>query len=42
MGLEEQRVGRYCDLHRKKEIKELTSGMDFRLPEYRREVFLRI
>jgi len=32
---------RYCEIYDKKEISELTQGLDFRLPEYRREVFLR-
>jgi hypothetical protein len=34
-------VGRYCDLNGIEEVKELEAGMDFRKPEYRREVFLR-
>ncbi len=36
-----QATGRHCDIHSKKEVKNLELGMDFRLPEYRREVFLR-
>lgn len=31
---------RYCDLHGIPEVKDLKEGMDFRKPEYRREVFL--
>ena len=34
-------LGRYCELNGIKEIKRLEKGMDFRKPEYRREVFLR-
>ena len=37
----EQPLGRWTELNNKKEIKELTDGLDFRLPQYRREVFLR-
>lgn len=33
--------GRYCTLHGESEVAELEYGMDFRLPRYRREVFLR-
>lgn len=32
---------RYCEIHKEKEESELIYGMDFRLPKYRREVFLR-
>lgn len=32
---------RYCDLHDLAEVSDLKVGMDFRLPQYRREVFLR-
>jgi hypothetical protein len=35
------RPGRYCDLNNIKEERALRAGMDFRRPEYRREVFLR-
>jgi hypothetical protein len=34
-------IGRYSEINDIKEISELKIGMDFRLPEYRREVFLR-
>jgi len=34
-------LGRYCSLKNKQEIVKLEENMDFRLPEYRREVFLR-
>ena len=34
-------IGRYCDLNNIKEISDLSTGLDFRKPEYRREVFLR-
>lgn len=34
-------LARYCDIHNIEEIKKLEYGMDFRKPEYRREVFLR-
>lgn len=37
----EQPLGRWSKLNNKPEIKELVPGLDFRLPEYRREVFLR-
>jgi hypothetical protein len=33
-------IGRYTQLHNQKEITELTTGLDFREPKYRREVFL--
>jgi hypothetical protein len=33
--------GRYCQLLGLNEIQDLEEGMDFRLPEFRREVFLR-
>jgi hypothetical protein len=36
----QQQLGRYCELKDISEIKELQPGLDFRLPEYRREVFL--
>jgi len=32
-------LGRYCELNELEEIKELKPGLDFRKPEYRREVF---
>mgnify|MGYP003676705992 FL=1 len=35
-------IGRYCQIKNIKEVKELKSGYDFRIPEYRREVFLRL
>ncbi len=34
-------TGRYCHLEGLKEVKDLKGGMDFRHPQYRREVFLR-
>ena len=34
-------IGRYCSLEGKYEISKLKKGMDFRLPKFRREVFLR-
>lgn len=34
-------VGRYCDILSVPEVQDLQEGMDFRRPEYRREVFLR-
>lgn len=37
----EQNIGRWSELNNQPEIKELQKGMDFRLPQYRREVFLR-
>lgn len=36
-----QEIGRYCELNKIPEIKDLKKGMDFRGPAYRREVFLR-
>ena len=33
---------RYCQINNTKEIKKLEKGMDFRKPEYRREVFLKL
>lgn len=36
-----QQIGRYCELNNIPEVDILTPGMDFRLPQYRREVFLR-
>jgi hypothetical protein len=33
--------GRYCHLNGIEEVTELQAGMDFRLPQYRREVFMR-
>jgi len=35
------KVGRYSDLNNDPEVRELEAGMDFRLPRFRREVFLR-
>jgi hypothetical protein len=35
------RIGRWSDLTNEPEVQELKRGMDFRLPIYRREVFLR-
>ena len=35
-------IGRYSELNNKKEIENLERGMDFRKPEYRREVFKRL
>jgi hypothetical protein len=40
-GATHQTPGRYCDLAGMPEIQDLGAGMDFRKPEYRREVFLR-
>lgn len=37
----EQPIGRWSQLNNQKEIKDLLPGLDFRLPQYRREVFLR-
>jgi hypothetical protein len=34
-------VGDYCKLSKIKQVSELIQGMDFRKPEYRKEVFLR-
>ena len=34
-------VGRWCDLNGVEEVSTLTKGLDFREPQYRREVFLR-
>ena len=34
-------IGRYCELNGLEEVKELSYGLDFRKPQYRREVFLR-
>jgi len=34
-------VGRWSDLHSEPEVTDLTNGLDFRHPRYRREVFLR-
>jgi hypothetical protein len=36
-----QTPGRYCELMGVPEVQDLQAGMDFRKPEYRREVFLR-
>lgn len=36
-----EEIGRYCELNGLTEVQELEAGMDFRKPEYRREVFLR-
>ena len=33
-------LARYCEINNLTEIKELKYGMDFRKPEYRREVLL--
>lgn len=33
--------GRFCELNNIPEVKDLEAGMDFREPQYRREVFLR-
>ena len=38
---EAQQIGRFCDINSQKEVAELELGMDFRRPEFRREVFLR-
>ena len=38
---EEQQIGRYCQINDEFEVSNLEYGMDFRLPKYRREVFLR-
>lgn len=35
-------IGRYCAIHDIYEDKDLKKGYDFRLPQYRREVFLRL
>lgn len=35
------KIGRYCQINGIKEVKDLDIGMDFRRPEFRREVFLR-
>ena len=35
------KIGRYCHLNGVQEVTDLQIGMDFRKPEYRREVFLR-
>jgi hypothetical protein len=34
-------IGRYCDMEGISEVQDLQPGMDFRRPEYRREVFMR-
>ena len=34
-------IGRYCEINNIEEVADLKKGMDFRLPQYRREVFLR-
>lgn len=34
-------IGRWSELNNTKEIHDLEAGMDFRLPQYRREVFLK-
>ena len=34
-------IGRYCDMEGIPEVQDLQLGMDFRRPEYRREVFMR-
>ncbi len=38
---EAQQIGRFCDINNKSEVLDLELGMDFRRPEFRREVFLR-
>jgi hypothetical protein len=35
------KLGRFCEIENMPEVKDLKKGMDFRKPEYRREVFLR-
>lgn len=35
------KLGRYCEINGEQEISELKQGFDFRLPKYRREVFLK-
>lgn len=40
-GATHQTPGRYCELTGIPEVKGLQAGMDFRRPEFRREVFLR-
>ena len=35
------KIGRYCELNGLQEIEDLKKGMDFRNPQYRREVFLK-
>lgn len=37
----EQPIGRWSELNNQQEIKDLVPGLDFRLPQYRREVFFR-
>src|SRR6056300_809426 len=34
-------IGRYSEINNVPEVMQLKKGMDFRLPQYRREVFLR-
>lgn len=41
MNITHQTVGRYCDLKGIPEESNLVAGADFRLPQYRREVFMR-
>lgn len=41
MNLSHSQPGRYSDLKGLEEVSSLQEGMDFRLPQYRREVFLR-
>lgn len=36
-----QTIGRWAELHNEPDVKDLSYGMDFREPRYRREVFLR-
>jgi len=38
---EKQVIGRWSEINKENEVKKLEYGMDFRLPIYRREVFLR-
>lgn len=40
-NLFDNKIGRYSDIKKIQEISELEYGMDFRKPEFRREVFLR-
>jgi hypothetical protein len=36
------KIVRFCEEHGLEEVSDLKEGMDFRLPQYRREVFLRL
>lgn len=40
-NIQSQQIGRFCDINSINEVSELEIGMDFRKPEFRREVFLR-